>query len=414
MRENRQYGTPLIVPTSSETRSAMRLERIQFGRKDAEGADYDERWLQEIIHRNPKALPIGELEPAYRPVIPVCTELPTPNGYYVDNFFVTPNGNLIFAECKLWRNHEARREAVAQVLDYIEGMSKWTCEDLDDAVTRASARSGTGTVERLFDLIEQCPDALDELSFNDAVSRNLGLGRCLFLIVGDGIREEAETLVDHVGAHPGLHFGLALVEIAIFRLPDDSGLLLQPRTVARTVNVERAVVRVDGSQATVSGPMIQSRSAARSTPSNLSEQEFLECLAKCDEDLPKRLKELLSKLDDLEVDYEFGKSSLILRFRETNGKPLTLGHVGKNGDFQVTNVSLKVARETELGDVVTAYLKVVAEIYGGTVNCDSDWPSLKVGNKSRGLDIILNNEERFLSCVRELTESIKKLQGIGP
>ena len=61
---------------------------------------YDERWLQTLIHRHPELLPVGDIEPAFLPLLPVGMELPTPNGGYIDNFLITPTGNLVFIECK--------------------------------------------------------------------------------------------------------------------------------------------------------------------------------------------------------------------------------------------------------------------------------------------------------------------------
>ena len=409
MRENRQFGSPLIVPTSSEMGTVTRLKRISYDREEDEGAGHDEEWLQQNIHRYPEILPIGELEPAYQPVVPVCTELPTPRGH-VDNFYVTPHGNLIFAECKLWRNAEARRKVVAQVIDYIEGMSRWTCEDLETAATKANASKGTGKTKRLYDLIEQEPDSLDEQSFNDAISRNLRLGRGLFLIVGDGIREEAETLVNHVGAHPGLHFSLALVEIAVFRLPDDGGYLCQPRTIARTVNVERAVVRVVEGQASVSGLMMPSGAA------NLGEGEFFEDLtAEHGTDLANRFREFLPKLAFLDVDVEFGTASLIPKWSVTDQFRISLCHVHRNGMFLTNNVFNADARKRGLDKVVREYLEDVAVIIGGTIdfNADTEYPSVKRHGKIPRIDDILDHEGEWLSCIQKLQENVKKIEEDG-
>ena len=36
----------------------------------------------------------------------------------IDNLFLTPTGDIILVETKLWSNAKARREVVAQALDY--------------------------------------------------------------------------------------------------------------------------------------------------------------------------------------------------------------------------------------------------------------------------------------------------------
>ena len=217
MKAARQYGTPVYLPDPASSSGARHLDRVQHERT-GDGQVYDERWLQELVQNTPELLPIDEIEPAYRPVVPVCLELPTSRGS-IDNFFITPNGNLIFAEVKLWRNSEARRQVIAQVMDYIESLTAWSYEELEKAVGRAETGEG---FETIYGRVEDDSD-LDEPTFIDAVSRNLQLGRGLFFIIGDGIREEAETLADHVQSHAGLHFALALVELACFRLPEGRG-----------------------------------------------------------------------------------------------------------------------------------------------------------------------------------------------
>ena len=38
-------------------------------------ATYDEAWLQDLLFRCPEILPIGELDEAFGPAIPLCREL---------------------------------------------------------------------------------------------------------------------------------------------------------------------------------------------------------------------------------------------------------------------------------------------------------------------------------------------------
>src|SRR5262245_22017661 len=79
-------------------------------------ADFDEAWLQRLIFHHPSCIPTGQIEPGFDELISVCCEFPTPRGS-VDNVFITTSGDLVIAEVKLWRNPEARRKVVAQVLD---------------------------------------------------------------------------------------------------------------------------------------------------------------------------------------------------------------------------------------------------------------------------------------------------------
>src|ERR1700737_4407405 len=103
MTSNHQYGRPLLINSIDETASAHSLTRVRF---ESSGA-YNEAWLQRLIMQYPSLLPIEDIEPALTPAIPVCMELPVPSGS-VDNLYVTPAGDIIVAETKLWRNPQAR------------------------------------------------------------------------------------------------------------------------------------------------------------------------------------------------------------------------------------------------------------------------------------------------------------------
>ena len=85
---------------------------------------------------------------------------------------------------------------------------------------------------------------LDERKFIDQVQRNLSLGRFLLLIIGDGIRENMEGLVQYIQGQGALHFSLSLLEMPIFKGLDDNDLLITPRVLVKTKEIERTIVRV--------------------------------------------------------------------------------------------------------------------------------------------------------------------------
>ena len=107
----------------------------------------------------------------------------------------------------MWRNPQARREVIGQILDLVR---------------------------------EHHPN-VTEADFVDNVSRHLKRGEFLLLIVGDGIQEGAANIVDFVQRYSGLHFNLAMVEAALYRSRADH-LIVQPRVLARTEIVQRFVV----------------------------------------------------------------------------------------------------------------------------------------------------------------------------
>ena len=65
----------------------------------------------------------------------------------IDNLLVTPAGLPVLVECKLWRNPQARREVVGQILDYAKELSRWSSSDLQREVRRRLGREGDPVLE---------------------------------------------------------------------------------------------------------------------------------------------------------------------------------------------------------------------------------------------------------------------------
>ena len=224
------YGDLIRVDTTPEV-----LQRVSLAAGASEGG-ISEAELQDLLFRLPQALPLAAIDAAFADPVPVCKELTTPSGY-VDALYVNRLGRLTIAEFKLWRNPQARREVIGQILDYAKDLASWGYEDLQREVSKRLAK--TGNV--LYDLVrEQNPD-VNEAEFVDNVSRHLKRGEFLLLIVGDGIQEGAANIVDFVQRFSGLHFNLAMVEAALYR-DSANHLIVQPRVLARTEIVQRYVV----------------------------------------------------------------------------------------------------------------------------------------------------------------------------
>jgi hypothetical protein len=223
---------PKIVITGSDAPAAV-LARVPLA-----SGERNEAWLRDFLLRHPEALPAADIDPAFADPVPVCRELSTPAGP-IDALFVNRAGAITVVECKLWRNPQARREVVGQILDYAKELARWRYEDLQREVSRARREPGNA----LFRLVAERHEGLDEARFVDAVGRNLRAGRFLLLVAGDGIREGTEAIVRFMQDYSGMRFTFGLVEMAGYELPDGR-LLVQPRLLARTVALEREVVRV--------------------------------------------------------------------------------------------------------------------------------------------------------------------------
>lgn len=212
---------------------AKTLDRIPIA-AGAQGS-FSEAWLQQMLFEHPDSLPIRDINPHVGDLIPVCMELGTDAGP-ADILYITRTGQIVLVETKLWRNAEARRQVVAQILDYAKELSGWTYETLSKAVAMATKKGPSALIE----CVRQAAPDIDEAVFVDGVNRCLATGDFILIIAGDGIRRGAEALVGFVQEFGNLRFELALIEVAIFRIPDEA-ILLQPRILARTETLTRTV-----------------------------------------------------------------------------------------------------------------------------------------------------------------------------
>ena len=228
------YGDLIRVDTENGAAPEV-LRRVSLYAGPSAGG-VDEATLQDLLFRFPQALPIAAIDPAYAPAVPICRELALPAGY-ADALYVNHLGRLTLAEFKLWRNPQARREVIGQILDYAKDLASWGYEDLQRQVSLALGQSGN----TLYDLVRRQSPDLNEAEFVDNVTRHLRRGEFLLLIIGDGIQEGAANIVDFVQRYSGLHFNLAMVEAALYRDAANC-LIVQPRVLARTEIVQRFVV----------------------------------------------------------------------------------------------------------------------------------------------------------------------------
>jgi hypothetical protein len=229
------YGD-LIQFSPNGIAAAQRWKKLELGTT----AGKDEAWLRDALRDHADTIPVRAIDPAFGPLISVCTELPTRAGR-VDNLFVSPNGRLTLVECKLWRNQQARREVVAQILDYAKEIATWSYSDLQKNINFRTGKSGN----HLFKLVEAEHPDIREPDFIDDVETALRQGKFMLLIAGDGIKADVKALTELIDRQSTAAFTFGMVEVAMFQAPDHS-ILLQPRLLASTVLIERTVVIVQG------------------------------------------------------------------------------------------------------------------------------------------------------------------------
>lgn len=360
---------------------AQVLVPVRLGQSPAEDGQRREAFIQNLVHDHPSLIPMAEIEPAFSPLISVCKELPTPAGY-LDNLWITPWGGLVLGEAKLVRNPQARREVVAQALDYARAVADWAFDDLEAAV-RVALRQPDFS---LWGLVSAESD-LEEEQFVDAVERRLRSGRLLLLIIGDGIQEGVEALTAHLQLHAGLHVGLALLDLSLWRNVD-GGLIVVPRVPMRTVLIERGIVQVEAPSVRVVAPTDQLPSRGRMTkprPITASEGEFFEHLATKRPDIAEALRSFLASAAETWLAPDIGRT-VRLNLPLGPDQAATAGYIEGNGKIWVQG-AWAAARRLGKPEAGEDYLAAVAAIIGGSIRRYEKVAPEVIGADGRGTDV---------------------------
>ena len=256
------------------------LERVPVGQ-----APFAESDLRDLLAQKASLLPVRHFDPVFASPVCLGTEFPVPGVGRIDALFLSPSGYVTIVETKLWQNPEARREVVAQIIDYAQQMARWTYADLElrfNDCQKAAGHPSSSLFSHVCDLED---DSVDEAEFTDAVNRCLSNGRFLLLVIGDGIREGVERMTEFLQRTPLLQYTLGLVEMSCYRHRDPAGgVLVIPQVIARTAEVTRAVVHIDlhggdKGDVTVTAEVPDDSQPARAHPAHhLSEAEFYELL----------------------------------------------------------------------------------------------------------------------------------------
>lgn len=381
----RARGIPVLVDQAGKR---GQLERIHLGK-----GTHSEDWLQELIHDHPSILPVAEIEPGFGEVLALAREVPCGQGM-IDNLYLTPSGDIVLVEAKLWQNSQMRREVVAQALDYVSALTAMSYEQFE----QASAR-GLGSGERLYDVVADHPEALEEPDFVDAVSNNLRRGRMLVMVVGDGIRSETEALTELLQSHAGAHFTFALVEIATWQTGDDT-ILAIPDVLTKTVMIERGIVRVEGTGVTIDPVPVETKQRAHS----ISMSDFLERMAERDRSLPASINALLDALEPIGVYPEL-KASLNLKVDVPDlDRPANFGYIDKHGKFWTSTASWNLPEK-----VWRPYYETVASLIDGHIidEPNNRFVAITARSAPRIEDLLPQHTDALVGAI---TEAVRQLR----
>jgi len=203
---------------------------------------FTEAFLQKLVFEEPKLLSTEEIGSEYANLIPLCRELSVKSGS-IDVVYITLEGKICLVETKLFRNPEAHRTVVAQVIDYAKDLSGMSFVDFCEAVTKAK---GEESIKALFRKIRQKQPEFNEIELQQNIQLSLSHGHLLLLIVGNKIFPEVALLTESIHSAPHLEFTIRLMELEFYSIGDteDKQLLVVPQVVGKTHEQARAIVRI--------------------------------------------------------------------------------------------------------------------------------------------------------------------------
>jgi hypothetical protein len=396
--------SPIIIQNfMSEAQTPVPLSGITLDKPP-----YNENWLQDLIHNNPALVPAGEVEAAFEDIIPVVRELPLASGF-LDNLYITPDGYPILVEVKLWKNQEARRKVVAQILEYAKDFAALAYDSLNAEIRKLRKGDALGE-NALYEIASRAvPDALEETAFVDRVSRNMREGRFLLLILGDGVREDMANLANYL-MHHSLRYAFGIVQIRLFNLPDGSVLAL-PDVMAKTQTIERHVTVVTSADVgirlteNVPAPLVLSETLEKTS---LSLDDFFENMAKVAPDSVAWLKGFLTSISDLPIEPKVGKNGDTLMLKTQTDvtlmyiNPPSAAFWGLTERFKRSPEGMKASRKI---------LERFAGISSGTIKVfPAGGMDVRVNGKAVPLRSLHGKERELKDALRAAVQEIDGLE----
>lgn len=194
--------------------------------------------LQVLLERYSDLLPGDQIDPEDpRQWLLVSREMSVPGGedeggrWSLDHLFLDQDGIPTFVECKRASDTRARREVVAQMLDYAaNGVEYWGMEKLRQAATETAVKQGTS----LDDAIRRLLDREEGSGIEDywqLVESNLRSGKVRLLFVTDETPRELRRLVEFLNEKMG---DVEVLAVEIKQFVGKGQKALVPRVIGLT------------------------------------------------------------------------------------------------------------------------------------------------------------------------------------
>lgn len=205
--------------------------------------------LQELIARYHDLLPGDQMDPDDPPrwllvgrEIGIPGDVNEASKWSLDHLFIDHNGIPTFVECKRSSDTRARREVVAQMLDYAaNGTAYWSIDQLLKAATETAKRRGKSVEDEIIELLQSSDEPeLVVKTFWQTVESNLHTGKVRLIFVADDTSKELRRLVEFLNDKMA---DVEVLAVEIKQFLSDNHKVLVPRVIGST---EAARERKDG------------------------------------------------------------------------------------------------------------------------------------------------------------------------
>lgn len=149
----------------------------------------------------------------------------------IDNLYITRGADIVIVETKLYKNPEATRQVVAQLVDYIKAIVLDGSESFYESLSHAK---GQITIEE---------GVLESDYFVSALMKNVEKGNFRGVVLGDDIHPNLLGLVSSIQSAPHLAFSIYLVRLESYQLEDF--VILNPYIVEKTSELERSILSIE-------------------------------------------------------------------------------------------------------------------------------------------------------------------------
>lgn len=386
----KQFTTPIIIKNNL----ISSFEKISLN-----SDIYNEQWIQDVCFQSPNILPVEEIEPAFSGMIPICKELDVASGS-IDLIYLNEYGFISIGECKLWRNPEARRKVVGQILDYAKDIAKWDYLKFE----KECIKSREENEKSLFEIVQGFYPEIDEQSFIDNVQKNLSKGRFLLSIIGDGIRENMEELSNYIHRNTNLNFTLALIELPVYKNPNTDELVITPRILAKTKEIERIIFRYSDEK---------DEEKQKTVINTVSEKVFFERLKNSiGAHQTNNVREFIEHLStELNIISKLGRGKRLSLNLKSSNDNFNFASIQENGEVWFYGI---VTKTEELGNkqIGINYLKKLADIIGGKFDNKYKewlWCVKKDGNYISIVDY-LKSQENWKKLISDTLDEINDIE----